>query len=324
MSEQQRRDSQGPREIFFAKIATGLFDDDKIKAFDDFEDRDSIDVIWIKLILQAVKCNANGFVYLDEGIPFTDESMASVFRRSVQSIRRAVTLFKENKMVEFDNETGYLLLPNFLKWQNEDGLNRIKVLARTRQQRRRERIKEQKLLLLSDSPDKRASVTLPSRDNVIEQKQNSSNSEVITQIVTLPSRDNHVTGSKHIDRVTLKALPSRDNHVTITPLERDGDIDIKNKELKEKEDSTFKEMQRIWETNTGGNFGDGDIQLLEDIAEDFSINLFEKAVKQSVREKNRNIRMKYVDNKLREFGVKENSSTQPHRTTDEELERGLL
>ena len=40
---------------------------------------DTILIIWVKLLAQAGKTNASGYIYLNQNIPYTDEMLATIF-----------------------------------------------------------------------------------------------------------------------------------------------------------------------------------------------------------------------------------------------------
>ena len=61
---------------------------------------DIILVIWVKLLVQAGKTNASGYVYLNEHIPYTDEMFATIFNRPIYSVRLALKTLESFKMIE--------------------------------------------------------------------------------------------------------------------------------------------------------------------------------------------------------------------------------
>jgi len=81
-------------EVKWIKITTSMFDDEKIKIIESMPDADSILIIWIKLLTQAGKNNANGFIFLSENIPYTDEMLSTLFNRPLNTIRLALQVFK--------------------------------------------------------------------------------------------------------------------------------------------------------------------------------------------------------------------------------------
>ena len=139
----------------WVRISTYTPDDEKVRIIMAMPDGDALFVIWILLIIQAGKCNMGGRVALSDEIPFTDESLATVLQKPLNTVRLAIETFKKLGMVEFDD--GFLFLPNFAKNQNIDRLDQIRELNRERQKRFREKTS---LKLL---PQNSEAVTLQSR-----------------------------------------------------------------------------------------------------------------------------------------------------------------
>ena len=131
-------------EIRWIKITTDMFDDEKIRLVEAMPDADTLLVIWVKLLCQAGKVNANGYIFLAEDIPFTDENLATIFNRPVNTIRLALTTFVNLRMIEL-NERGLISLPNWEKHQNIEGLERIREHSRQRVARFREKQKQLQL-----------------------------------------------------------------------------------------------------------------------------------------------------------------------------------
>ena len=68
-------------DIKWIKITTNMFEDEKIRLIDAMPERDTIHYIWIRLLVQAGKTNANGFIFLNENIPYTEEMLSTIFCR---------------------------------------------------------------------------------------------------------------------------------------------------------------------------------------------------------------------------------------------------
>ena len=77
-------------DIKWIKITTNMFEDEKIRLIDAMPERDTIHYVWIRLLVQAGKTNAGGFIFLNENIPYTDEMLATIFSRPLTSIRLAL------------------------------------------------------------------------------------------------------------------------------------------------------------------------------------------------------------------------------------------
>ena len=139
-------------EITWIKLRIDMFDDEKIKLIQALPDGDTILVIWIRILALAGKCNANGYLCIDDEFPYSDEMLATIFNKSLPQVRLALETFARFGMIEKTNKGIYI--SNFMKHQNADGMDRIREQNRLRKQRQRERqnqIREQERLLLSDA-----------------------------------------------------------------------------------------------------------------------------------------------------------------------------
>lgn len=144
-------------EIKWIKITTDIFDDEKICLIDALPDRDAIIVIWIKLITLAGKLNTKGVLAISKNIVYTDEMLAQTFHRPLNTVRMALEVFEKFGMVE--KIDGVIMLPNWEKHQNIDGMEKIKEQNRNRAARHR---KKQKLLAQNNESNVISNVT----DNV--------------------------------------------------------------------------------------------------------------------------------------------------------------
>ena len=125
-------------EVKWIKLSTQMFEDEKIRLIESLPEADTILVLWIKLLAQAGKTNATGYIYLNENIPFTDEMLATVFNRPITTVRLALKTFEQFGMIEIlDNN--FISICNWEKHQNLDGLEKIREQNRLRKQNERER-----------------------------------------------------------------------------------------------------------------------------------------------------------------------------------------
>ena len=147
----------GMSEIKWIKITTDIFDDEKMCLIDALPDRDAIIVIWIKLITLAGKLNTKGVLAISKNIVYTDEMLAQTFHRPLNTVRMALEIFEKFGMVE--KIDGVIMLPNWEKHQNIDGMEKIKEQNRNRSARYR---KKQKLLAQNNESNVISNVT----DNV--------------------------------------------------------------------------------------------------------------------------------------------------------------
>ena len=118
-----------------------MFEDEKIKLIEQMPEADTILIIWVKLLSQAGKANANGYIYLSENIPYTDEMLSTIFGRPLNTIRLALETFKAFGMIEIDDEH-FISIANWEKHQNVEGLDKLREQTRKRVQKHRERQKK--------------------------------------------------------------------------------------------------------------------------------------------------------------------------------------
>ena len=135
----------GMSEIKWIKITTDIFDDEKICLIDALPDPDAILVIWFKILTLAGKHNSNGLLMMTDKVHYTDEMLATIFRRPLNTVRMAIGVFEQFGMIEIID--GIISLPNWEKHQNVDGKEKIKEQTRNRVAKYR---KKQKNLALGN------------------------------------------------------------------------------------------------------------------------------------------------------------------------------
>ena len=123
------------------KLATGIFDNRKIKQIELLPEGDSILVIWVKLLSLAGVINNCGLIYVTKDIPYTEETLAGELRRPINTVRLALTTFKKFGMIQI-TEDNLIQITGWAKHQG--GSAAIESAAeknKLRQQRYRERQK---------------------------------------------------------------------------------------------------------------------------------------------------------------------------------------
>ena len=148
-------------EVKWIKIATNIFDDEKLLLIENIPESDAIIVIWFKLLCMAGKQNNNGVFMLNDKIAYTDEMLSTIFRKPINTIRLALKTFEQYGMIELIDNV--ITIPNWEKHQNIEGLAKIREDTRKRVAAHREK---QKLLLENNVTQ---NVTLR---NAIEEEKN--------------------------------------------------------------------------------------------------------------------------------------------------------
>ena len=126
-------------EVKWIKLCTDVFDDEKIILIDALPERDGVLVIWFKLLCMAGKQNNGGVFMLNDRIAYTDEMLATIFRRPVNVVRLALQTFEQFGMIEIINNT--ITIPNWEKHQNLQQLEKAREQTRKRVAKHREKQK---------------------------------------------------------------------------------------------------------------------------------------------------------------------------------------
>lgn len=205
-------------DVKWIKITTDIFDDEKILLIEGLPSSDEIIVIWFKLLILAGKQNNNGVFLMNERIPYTDEMLATIFRRDINIVRLALKTFEQFGMLELVDNV--ITIPNWNKHQQLDSYEKKKQQDRERQKARRA---EQKALALGT-------------------KDVNKNSEGEKK-----SRDSRVT-------VAGQSRDSRENVAENRGLDKEVDIDKELKEKVKKEKPTksaLDDLLKNWTENAG-------------------------------------------------------------------------
>lgn len=134
-------------DVKWIKLATDIFDNRKIKQIEKMPEGDSIIVVWLKLLCLAGNVNENGYLYMTKEIPYTEQMLASHFNTPLNIVQLALNTFITFGMIEVVDDVLYV--SSWEKYQNTDGLERIREQNRLRQAR----FKEKKKLLLANVSD---------------------------------------------------------------------------------------------------------------------------------------------------------------------------
>lgn len=122
-------------EVKWIKIVTDIFNNKKIKQIDAMPDADSILVIWFKLLCLAGNINESGLIILTKDLAYTEEMLATEFRKPINTVRLALKTFESFGMIELvDN---IYCISNWEKYQNIEGLAKIREQTRLRVERHR-------------------------------------------------------------------------------------------------------------------------------------------------------------------------------------------
>ena len=118
-------------------MATNIWDNRKIVQIESLPDGDTIIVIWLKLLCLAGTTNDSGMVYFTKEIPYTEQMLSTLFNRPLATIQFALKVFQEFEMISIIDD--FLQISNWKKYQNIEGMDKIREQNRIRKQNQRER-----------------------------------------------------------------------------------------------------------------------------------------------------------------------------------------
>lgn len=141
----------------------------KISAIERMKNGDTMIVIWFKLLCLAGEINDCGAVYITPKMPFDPVSLADELKKPRAVVDAAIKTFEKHDMLIRD-DAGFIQIMNWEKYQNVEGLEKIREQNRKRQKEWYDRQKANANLTLPNAkPNVRISedVTLP---NAIEEE----------------------------------------------------------------------------------------------------------------------------------------------------------
>ena len=128
-------------DVKWIKVSTDMFNTNrKIKQIETMPEGDTILVIWLKLMLLAGIINDGGSIYITPEIPYTDEMLANELRRPLATVKIALNFFEHFGMIEIVDDI--LKLSSWAKYQNIEGMERVREQNRLRKQKQRYREKQ--------------------------------------------------------------------------------------------------------------------------------------------------------------------------------------
>lgn len=127
-------------EVKWIKITTDMFDNRKIKHIRKLPEGNNIVLIWVMLLTMAGKCNAGGFIFLTEDIPYTTKMLADELDFDESVIKVAITALERFGMISTENDM--YMINGWEEHQNKDGLEKIREQARVRQAKYRDKQKQ--------------------------------------------------------------------------------------------------------------------------------------------------------------------------------------
>lgn len=132
--------------VQWIRLKVGMFDGNSFKKIKrakigGVSYRDKLTSVWFELLDLAGKSNANGYLIDNNEIPYqTFEDIATMLDREEKEIELCMQFFINERMVEIVDDI--YCLTNFMMYQNQEGLEKIREQKRIAQAKWRDRKKQ--------------------------------------------------------------------------------------------------------------------------------------------------------------------------------------
>ena len=163
------------------KLATGLFNNRKIKQIEALPEGDTVLVIWVQLLCLAGTINDAGLVYITKNLPYTSETLAEELRRPLNSVRMALKTFEKFDMAVMTPD-GFLQIVGWAEHQG--GSVAGELTAAEKNKLRQQRYRDRQKLLAAGQDVPAENVTKNNDSNVTRNV-----TESVTDNVTVTSRN---------------------------------------------------------------------------------------------------------------------------------------
>jgi predicted phage replisome organizer len=214
-------------------LGTNWYQDEKIRLIMDMPAGHAIVNIWFMLLALSGKSNMAGEIFLSDRIAYTPDMLATLFGVKVGLVRLALKTFEEFGMIEIPEDGKTILITNWWKWQNLEGLDEIRVKNAERKRawraKKAEEKLQKKLLESQESTNTREQaksllqscpVTRPgtgrggvTQKNVTVPQQRKNKSTEVPSLPSLPEREKppadsgeFITGSNEAKRVICERI----------------------------------------------------------------------------------------------------------------------
>ena len=113
----------------------------KISSIERMKNGDTMIVIWFKLLCLAGEINDDGAVYITSKKPYDPVSLADELKKPRAIVDAAIETFEEHDMLIRD-DAGFIQIINWEKYQNVEGLEKIREQNRLRKRRQRDKSRD--------------------------------------------------------------------------------------------------------------------------------------------------------------------------------------
>lgn len=126
-------------DVRWIKLATNMFEDEKIKQIRGLPQADTILVIWVELLCLAGKLNNDGIFIDTKQRPYTPQKFAASFGHDADTIKMALDELQDKDLIDIVD--GIVTIPNWGKNQSIDKLRKQREYQREYKRAYRQRQK---------------------------------------------------------------------------------------------------------------------------------------------------------------------------------------
>jgi len=127
-------------EVKWIKLYVDMFNNRKIKFIRKLPDGNDILLCWVMMLSSAGKCNAGGYIFLTENIPYTPEMLSNEYEIPLSTIKLALETFRKLNMINIDQDN-CISLSGWEEYQSTDKMAEIREYNRLAKQKQRKNTK---------------------------------------------------------------------------------------------------------------------------------------------------------------------------------------
>lgn len=180
-------------EVFWVRLFCAEFDDPRWLAIEQMPDADAVQIIYVRMLMLAGRCNAGGLLLLHESLPYDVTTLSAVLRRTVPVVQFALATLEKFKFIEVVDRV--IAITAWDRLQPTDELARLAERRDKDKLRKRSERAEKRSQLLLLSTDASADMSLDS-PRMSRTTKIDSNSDKTTTPMTSPPEDDVVVFEK--------------------------------------------------------------------------------------------------------------------------------
>lgn len=137
-------------EVFWVRLFCSEFDDPRWLAIEQMPDADAVQIIYVRMLTLAGRCNADGLLMLHESLPYDVTTLSAVLRRTVPVVQFALATLEKFKFIE--------MVDNVIAITAWDQLQPTGELARIAHRREKDKLRKR------EERANKKNLLLPSKD----------------------------------------------------------------------------------------------------------------------------------------------------------------